>query len=484
MNLRDEENLILAYLEEELPAEERQKFAERLEKDPKLAQLVEQMWRDRQLLRQLPEEAAPERIMEEIRRQLERSMLLEPAEDERRAAGARPHRLGRLLAYVALAAMVAIGAGLIIHTLVLSLRLKPGGSTWSPESQKLAEIKAERKAELANVGTQAQLATDSGKREAEREALVSKESGAPAAESTPLAAKEAATGVGGLEQRTVRETREEKELTEGQGQKTEAETTEAQRERIEKEAREKDTEGEAIQAKTAERKQLEEAKQEKKEEKGTTAAAEKELGKEVEKAGAVAAGRAITPVSPTRAVEEDLGGLIRVLMWTDQAEEAVQRLEGWVAGRGGAVLSDGINGAAVRGEREARPGRRVVVVLRESELGPLLVELNRPANQVAGLVTALEGEEIRDPQEMLRRVREAGVRQWGVQEWQRILLRYESVRGFSRTMNGSREERTESGEKASESGMEGRERRIERYRLVRVEILPEKPNGEGQEDRR
>jgi hypothetical protein len=129
-----DENLILAYVEGDLPPAEQRDFKLTLMKDPKLRRLVEQMAEDRQALRGMPDEDAPPDLMEAIDLHLERQMLLSPSaaqpivspDDHRR------FKLVRVGSFAAMAAMLLLGVGLMYQTLRDMESPPPAGSPGSP----------------------------------------------------------------------------------------------------------------------------------------------------------------------------------------------------------------------------------------------------------------------------------------------------------------------------------------------------------------
>ncbi len=108
-----DENLILAYVEGDLPNDQRHEFKLALIKDAKLRRLVEQLEADRQALRVLPEEPAPPSLMDHVHQHMERDLLLGP---QTPAEAPRPLPFVRLAAWTAMAAMLVLGASLIYQT--------------------------------------------------------------------------------------------------------------------------------------------------------------------------------------------------------------------------------------------------------------------------------------------------------------------------------------------------------------------------------
>jgi hypothetical protein len=123
---RYDPELLLDYVEGELPDDRRQRVEALLAEDPKLATLLAGMQRDRTALRGLPEATPPHDLAEASLAQLERHLLLDaPPADAAPPVAAPVHRLrlGPLLSYGSLAAvLVLVGA-------VVFWSLGPGGTT-------------------------------------------------------------------------------------------------------------------------------------------------------------------------------------------------------------------------------------------------------------------------------------------------------------------------------------------------------------------
>lgn len=118
---RYDEELFLEYVEGELPVEKRVAFENQMLQDPRLRNLVAQMVLDRHRMRTLPDEAAPEHLMDAVNERLERSMLLGASPQEftqTKAPASNGFRWRRFATMGAMAAMVAMVAGVFIVTLV------------------------------------------------------------------------------------------------------------------------------------------------------------------------------------------------------------------------------------------------------------------------------------------------------------------------------------------------------------------------------
>lgn len=121
-----DENLILAYVEGDMPDPQRHEFKLAMMKDARLRRLVEQLQADRDGLRSLPAEAAPAQLMEHVQQHFEREMLLGP---QTRAAQPSRYTFNRIAAFAAMAAMIMLGAGLIYQTFLT----EPGSAARRPE---------------------------------------------------------------------------------------------------------------------------------------------------------------------------------------------------------------------------------------------------------------------------------------------------------------------------------------------------------------
>jgi len=117
LNIPYDQEQFLGYLENELPSDERARFEQQLLGDARLRNLVAQLILDRQHMRLLPDETPPPQIMDSVREQLERKMLLDaPDTDADAVSTGRSIWIGPLLTYSGLAALVLIAVGIIINT--------------------------------------------------------------------------------------------------------------------------------------------------------------------------------------------------------------------------------------------------------------------------------------------------------------------------------------------------------------------------------
>jgi len=118
MMKRYDEQMFLGYIEDDLASDQRDQFESLMAQDPKLKRLVAQILEDRRLLHRLPAESPPHDLLEQVNQRLERNMLLDtPAPELNPAGPSHRFRMGRLITYTSLAAMVLICTAVVIHTL-------------------------------------------------------------------------------------------------------------------------------------------------------------------------------------------------------------------------------------------------------------------------------------------------------------------------------------------------------------------------------
>ncbi len=116
---RYNEETMLGYIEGDLTPDQAAQFEASMTKDPRLKSLVSQLVQDRRTMRTLPTESPPDELLSQVTQRLERSMLLDAPPPE--LSPVRPsgsYRLGRMIAYSGLAAMILISAAVVVHTLV------------------------------------------------------------------------------------------------------------------------------------------------------------------------------------------------------------------------------------------------------------------------------------------------------------------------------------------------------------------------------
>ncbi|MEM7625637.1 MAG: hypothetical protein AAF333_08415 [Planctomycetota bacterium] len=154
MNERYDPILLLDYVEGELPDDARQRVEAMLAEDPKLAELVRGMQRDRAALRGAERAALPRDLVSGALAQVEREMLLDEdvaVPSPTVAAPVHRFRLAPLLTYGGIAAVLALTATVVFQT----LQSEPAGHTeqafamsQDPAGVGLAEapIKAQRQA--------------------------------------------------------------------------------------------------------------------------------------------------------------------------------------------------------------------------------------------------------------------------------------------------------------------------------------------------
>ncbi|MEO0515104.1 MAG: hypothetical protein AAF086_07405 [Planctomycetota bacterium] len=125
MESRDEPNLILAYVEGELPEADVQRFEERCRQDESLAALVHDLKADRKALRGLPRAAPPKEgsLIDAAVGQLERSLLLGEDSDlvsplqVGSGASSGLYRILRYVSYIGIAAALGLTAIILVDNL-------------------------------------------------------------------------------------------------------------------------------------------------------------------------------------------------------------------------------------------------------------------------------------------------------------------------------------------------------------------------------
>ena len=137
---RYDQDMMLGYLEGDLSPARRALFERQLRDDPRLAALVEQMQQDRQLLRELEPQPAPDDLMDAANERIARQMLLEPPPSGR--VGPGPFRLGRVMRWSALAALVVLSAG------VVWLTIRDNDLWWPRDGERYAFDQADKSSAL------------------------------------------------------------------------------------------------------------------------------------------------------------------------------------------------------------------------------------------------------------------------------------------------------------------------------------------------
>ena len=114
-----DESLLLAYIEEELGQEQRAQVERWMAEDVHLGRVMRAMMADRHLLQDMDDPMPPEWVMEEVDRQIERVMLVEPAPRDAQAVVIRQRvALRRILLGGAVAAMLAVVGGVVVSSLM------------------------------------------------------------------------------------------------------------------------------------------------------------------------------------------------------------------------------------------------------------------------------------------------------------------------------------------------------------------------------
>src|SRR5215218_6026200 len=112
-NTENIEAKLCAYIDGDLDAQGRAEIEKHLAANPQHRGLIEQLSKQRDLLRQLPREEAPEEILDALQSQMERSVLL--GDD---AAGEpetmKIHRWPQIMAAAAIV-LLTVGLGVIIY---------------------------------------------------------------------------------------------------------------------------------------------------------------------------------------------------------------------------------------------------------------------------------------------------------------------------------------------------------------------------------
>ncbi|MEM1212783.1 MAG: hypothetical protein AAGI68_10855 [Planctomycetota bacterium] len=140
---RHDPNLLLDYLEGELPEEAAAEVAAAVRADPELRLLMEELGADRAALRAMPEAEPPSDLLEGVQAQLEREMLLGPPPEpiplarghrntQPPAANQPSHLRDRLVFLGGLAALLALAAGITLYSLSQTSLLNFAGQNTPP----------------------------------------------------------------------------------------------------------------------------------------------------------------------------------------------------------------------------------------------------------------------------------------------------------------------------------------------------------------
>ncbi len=114
-----DEQLLLDYIEGDLSPAVRAQVEQMARKDARLGQLLESLIADRKALREMPDPPAPEWLMDEVDRQLERVMLMDAWPSEAKAVVRQRYLLRRLVMIGAVAASVAVIATVVISSMTI-----------------------------------------------------------------------------------------------------------------------------------------------------------------------------------------------------------------------------------------------------------------------------------------------------------------------------------------------------------------------------
>src|SRR5262245_35895616 len=113
----DIEAKLAAYVDGELDEAGRADIEAHLAAHPTHQQLIEELMRHRQLLKNLPRQAAPGDVAEAINAQLERAVLLGDVDDDHDSASLRIGNWGQVRAIAAVLILTASLAGVIYYLL-------------------------------------------------------------------------------------------------------------------------------------------------------------------------------------------------------------------------------------------------------------------------------------------------------------------------------------------------------------------------------
>jgi hypothetical protein len=113
-NTENIEAKLCAYIDGDLDAQGRADIEKHLAANPQHRTLIEQLSKQRDLLRELPRESAPEEILDALQSQMERSVLLGDDDAAQEAAAMKIHRWPQLMAAAAIV-VLTVGLGLVIY---------------------------------------------------------------------------------------------------------------------------------------------------------------------------------------------------------------------------------------------------------------------------------------------------------------------------------------------------------------------------------
>jgi predicted anti-sigma-YlaC factor YlaD len=113
-NTENIEAKLCAYIDGDLDTQGRAEIEKHLAANPQHRTLIEQLSKQRDLLRELPRESAPEEILDALQSQMERSVLLGDDDAAQEAAAMKIHRWPQLMAAAAIV-VLTVGLGLVIY---------------------------------------------------------------------------------------------------------------------------------------------------------------------------------------------------------------------------------------------------------------------------------------------------------------------------------------------------------------------------------
>ncbi|MDQ3439366.1 MAG: zf-HC2 domain-containing protein, partial [Planctomycetota bacterium] len=113
-NTENIEAKLCAYIDGDLDAQGRAEIEKHLAANPQHRTLIAQLSKQRDLLRELPRETAPEEILDALQSQMERSVLLGDDDAARESESMKIHRWPQLMAAAAIV-VLTVGLGLVIY---------------------------------------------------------------------------------------------------------------------------------------------------------------------------------------------------------------------------------------------------------------------------------------------------------------------------------------------------------------------------------
>src|SRR5687768_8874686 len=113
-NTENIESRLCDYIEQELDEAGRLEIEKHLEANPQHRELLDDLKETRRMVREIPREAAPPEVLESLQGQLERSVLLSPAEEEESDLVLHVRRLPQVMAIAAML-LLAVGLAAVIY---------------------------------------------------------------------------------------------------------------------------------------------------------------------------------------------------------------------------------------------------------------------------------------------------------------------------------------------------------------------------------